>query len=651
MAGGIVGWHFFDVESGLVPEESSLSILPSGGRGRVVVLAATPFALSKGWAARAAVTLAKDWSEEGLRIFLMDLGLETPSLHDALGLPNEEGVSDAFLFGASVQHIAKPVLDDAFFFAPAGSAPGDPEEVLGHPRWNDLAGGFSEANATLLLFLPTVIAGAGKILSRATDIVFLSAQGESADTHLGPASIKVMSMMGPFGSPPEELPEVQEEIEEPEAPEEAAGDGFGAGLELADGFGGAGSVGDEEEPSSFDFSGGLEMAAGFGTDEFQAEGPEEIEDIPGGDASGFNADSGEAPDFGGDFGLVEEKPAEGFGGDLVVGADFSGGMELEGSGGDVLGGGLDAPDFGSDFMDMDPVDDAEAEGGQFGGDLVQGADFGAQPPEGMYTETTEAPVEPPPRRESPEDPSADTQAPERAKPAPKRRPPPKKKFPMGMVAGIVIFLGVVGAVAGTAFGYLNVPGLTFLQDSFGEVPEPPLVLAGPQPNEEVLRFSLVIFTYDRGEVDDATDMMDALQSRLPGLLFALVLGEDEGEPIYTLLVGPALDRIEAEDLRGPLAEVLTREDPSSWSVRETPRAFYLGERETLAEAQDYMAALTIEGIHSYILHVTYPDGSEGYEILSGAFEGVEDARPLQLSLRGGGFRDVPLIERRGRLPE
>jgi len=651
MAGGIVGWHFFDVESGLVPEESSLSILPSGGRGRVVVLAATPFALSKGWAARAAVTLAKDWSEEGLRIFLMDLGLETPSLHDALGLPNEEGVSDAFLFGASVQHIAKPVLDDAFFFAPAGSAPGDPEEVLGHPRWNDLAGGFSEANATLLLFLPTVIAGAGKILSRATDIVFLSAQGESADTHLGPASIKVMSMMGPFGSPPEELPEVQEEIEEPEAPEEAAGDGFGAGLELADGFGGEGSVGDEEEPSSFDFSGGLELAAGFGTDELQAEGPEEIEDIPGGDASGFSADSGEAPDFGGDFGLVEEKPAEGFGGDLVLGADFSGGMELEGSGGDVLGGGLDAPDFGSDFMDMDPVDDAEAEGGQFGGDLVQGADFGAQPPEGMYTETTEAPVEPPPRRESPEDPSADTQAPERAKPAPKRRPPPKKKFPMGMVVGIVIVLGAIGAVAGTAFGYLNVPGLTFLQDSFGEIPEPRLVLAGPQPIGEVLRFSLVLFTYDQGEVGDATDMMDALQSRLPDLLFALVPGEDDGEPIFTLLVGPAQDRIEAEDLRGPLAEVLTREDPSSWSVRETPRAFYLGARETLAEAQDYMTALTLEDIYSYILHVTYPDGSEGYEILSGAFEGVEDARPLQLSLRGGGFRDVPLIERRGRLPE
>ncbi len=220
-----------------------------------------------------------------------------------------------------------------------------------------------------------------------------------------------------------------------------------------------------------------------------------------------------------------------------------------------------------------------------------------------------------------------------------------------MVLGIVIVLGAIGAAAGTALGYLDVPGLTFLQDYFSEVPDPPLTLAGPQPNEEVLRFSLVLFTYGEAEVGDATDMLEALQARLPDLLFALVRGDVDGEPSYTLLAGPALDRIEAEDLRSPLAGVLTREDPDSWSVRETPRAFYLGERETLADAQEYMASLFIEGAFPYILHVTYPDGSEGYEILSGAFDGVLDARSLQLSLRESGFRDVPLIERRGRLPE
>jgi hypothetical protein len=201
----------------------------------------------------------------------MDLALDDPSLHEVLDLPNGEGVSDAFLFGASVQHIAKPALNNTIFFAPAGATLGDPEEILGHPRWNDLAGGFSEADATLLLFLPTDIAGAGKILSRATDIVFLAARGESADDHLGPASIKVVTTLGPLGTPPEE-PQVPVS---PEVPLEA-------GLEPAEGASDGELEGSEEEleSSDFDFEGGLKLAAGFGND--PPPEPEE-ESIPGGE--------------------------------------------------------------------------------------------------------------------------------------------------------------------------------------------------------------------------------------------------------------------------------------------------------------------------------------------------------------------------------
>ena len=140
MADGIVGWHFFDAEAGIVPEELRPSILPRGGKGRIVVLAATPLAQAEGWASRAVVAIARGWAQEDLRIFLMDLGLDAPSLHKALGLPNREGVSDAFLYGASVQRIAQPALDDAIFFAPAGTATTDPAQILGHLRWN-LRGG------------------------------------------------------------------------------------------------------------------------------------------------------------------------------------------------------------------------------------------------------------------------------------------------------------------------------------------------------------------------------------------------------------------------------------------------------------------------------------------------------------------------------
>jgi hypothetical protein len=119
---------------------------------------------------------------------------------------------------------------------------------------------------------------------------------------------------------------------------------------------------------------------------------------------------------------------------------------------------------------------------------------------------------------------------------------------------------------------------------------------------------------------------------------------------FALYAGPAIDVVEAENLRGPLSEILTREDPESWQIRVTPRAFYLGERGTLAEAQEYLSSVEAAGALGYIIHVTYPNGTEGYEVLSGAFEDVSDARGWQLTLLENGFVDVPLIERRGRPP-
>jgi hypothetical protein len=264
----------------------------------------------------------------------------------------------------------------------------------------------------------------------------------------------------------------------------------------------------------------------------------------------------------------------------------------------------------------------------------------------LETQSPEAPspeARPKPPEEAP--------APERRRPP--RRKPPKKKIPWGAIAGVGLALAILGSAIGTALDFIDVPGFAFLRDSFSEIPDPPLTLAGPEANEEVLRYSLVLFTYGEEGLNDALSMLDALRARLPDLLLTLVPGEADGEPIHTLLAGPAFDRVEAENLRGPIAEVLTREEPASWSVRETPRAFYLGERGTLRDAQDYLASVTPGDLHAYILHVTFPDpdGSESYQILTGAFAGVHDARPLQLILRDLGFRDAPLIERRGRLPE
>lgn len=317
----------------------------------------------------------------------------------------------------------------------------------------------------------------------------------------------------------------------------------------------------------------------------------------------------------------------------------------------------DAPDFGAAFVEL-PGLDVQAEipepGDPVEVDLVQGPDLGMARPEAPSP--TEAVPDPKPAREVAPAGRGRTggvpPASGRRKPPPRRRPPPKKKLTRRRMVGGVVALGLVIIAGGTAAGFLNVPGFMWLQDWFGEVPYPDLTLDGPQPIEPVLRYSLELATYREDEFALALEMRNTLRSRLPDLLFSLTPVERDGVVSYILHAGPAVDVVDAENLRGPLGDVLTREDPDEWPIRTTTRGFYLGERETLEEARDYLESVESEGAVGYIIYVSYPDGSEAFEILSGAFEGVDSARWWQLALHDEyGFRDVPFIERRGRAPE
>ena len=60
--------------------------------------------------------------------------------------------------------------------------------------------------------------------------------------------------------------------------------------------------------------------------------------------------------------------------------------------------------------------------------------------------------------------------------------------------------------------------------------------------------------------------------------------ESAGEVFYVLYAGPATDLVEVENLRGPISEIFPQEDPESWAVKNTPRAFLLGATATLREA-------------------------------------------------------------------
>jgi hypothetical protein len=107
------------------------------------------------WAADAAVALATGWHAAGRRTVLADLCLDDPFLNERIGMPNQEGVVDIFLYGASLARSARAVPGRGFYLISAGTYTPEPGAVLRNPRWDKIVGGFRDNQAALLLFVPS----------------------------------------------------------------------------------------------------------------------------------------------------------------------------------------------------------------------------------------------------------------------------------------------------------------------------------------------------------------------------------------------------------------------------------------------------------------------------------------------------------------
>ena len=112
-------------------------------------------AADRNWAADAAVALATGWHAAGRRTLLADLCLEDPFLHERIGMPNQDGVVDIFLYGASLARSARAVPGRGFYLISSGTYTDDPGGVLRNPRWDKIVAGFRDNNAALLLFVPS----------------------------------------------------------------------------------------------------------------------------------------------------------------------------------------------------------------------------------------------------------------------------------------------------------------------------------------------------------------------------------------------------------------------------------------------------------------------------------------------------------------
>jgi hypothetical protein len=213
---------------------------------------------------------------------------------------------------------------------------------------------------------------------------------------------------------------------------------------------------------------------------------------------------------------------------------------------------------------------------------------------------------------------------------------------------VLIFGG--GGLAMAYWGVVEIPGITPPERSRFTVPAP-VVLPGPQPETSVMSHVVIVDTWR--EIQTPLAMADALQERMPELLGFVTALLIDGDRHFALMVGPAYSAVEANDLKVPLAAAfdLLNPDPESWSVREAPYSFFFGEYETVGEANGRVRTLADLSVPAFVLQVTYPAEARALRVYGGAFSDELQARGMGRLLRENDLGDVPLTERRGRLPD
>ncbi len=222
----------------------------------------------------------------------------------------------------------------------------------------------------------------------------------------------------------------------------------------------------------------------------------------------------------------------------------------------------------------------------------------------------------------------------------------RRRVLLTAVAATVILGG--GGYGLAFFGIVDVPGITPANRMSGAVPAP-VQLDGAQPTTPIASHSLLINSYRTPELPEA--LVPTLAERLPGMLFFYTPLEVDERVQYVLFAGAAYNAVQADSLKQPLIVVLDRRSSDDWLVRATPYAFLLGEYDGTARVAARIEELAALSIPSYALRVDYADGRTALRIYAGAFANEFDAQPLAAAISESGMSDVPLIERRGRLPE
>ncbi|GAB1341816.1 SPOR domain-containing protein [Gemmatimonas sp.] len=86
------------------------------------------------------------------RVAIADLIGESPAIESQLTGDDPHGIADSFLYGVSLNKIARPMQGaDNVFLMPSGTEPVDHQEVYANDRWRRLGAGFHQVGALLIV--------------------------------------------------------------------------------------------------------------------------------------------------------------------------------------------------------------------------------------------------------------------------------------------------------------------------------------------------------------------------------------------------------------------------------------------------------------------------------------------------------------------
>ena len=672
-------WQPLDPVAGSLPGDIE-SALRDGDSPPACVVILVDSEIDRDWGGQASLAVAKRWAASGHRVILADGCLDSPVLHEAVGVENGEGVSDMVLYGASAQRFAGRV-EDRLMLAPAGTPVLDVADVLQHVRWDMMISGCREVGATLVCHVSTGTPGVEAMTKRADGVLVFAPASKDVDAILGGTAGPLIAIVGPdngdappvagFGeeddavavevlpAPPEEDDEVAVPVEAapgaqedesvpalrvddlPELPPSVVDDG-----ETPDAFSVSGLEGGQYQDEGASGVGAETADLTSGADPEVVSPPDDAAEVVGFEAdagfetgAGFEADAGSETEDAG-FGT------EGAGVETVAGVDLGDGLDdLEGlsdqeslevseSVGAVASDGID---FGTnDLLIPHPVESGA------------GPAVGVGEPVPFADALSDLVVD-----EVPDAAEVTEAAPERRRKfrglARLERRRKREVFVRQFSTGLLTILIVGGGgLAAAYYGFVNIPGITPPERVRSYVPGP-VALPGPVARSATMTHVLVIDSWRTMETPLTT--AEALRTRLPNLLFFVTPLEVEGTLQFALYVGPAFSAVEANALKGPVAMVLDRLDPSSWTVRDAPYAFYFGEYETAVNAEGRVQALAGASIPAYSLQVEYTDGSTGVRVYGGAFTDEFEAARMGRMINRADIGGMVLTSRRGTLPE